>query len=107
MAFQAGLEKLPRKQQVRILYSLGVRVVEIAANVGYSRQWVYKLLDRMGLMMKRCECEDQTACDDYHEKISRPGYANITCLYWRKDYLDDNGTGDICTCPPPEKMKEG
>ena len=110
MTLEAGLEKLPKREQVLILYNLGIRVVEIAANVGYSRQWVYKLLDRMGLMngkMKRCDCDEQEKCPFYAAKCSgRPGYIDLTCLFYRKNYLNSNGSGHICTCPPAEKVKE-
>ena len=57
--------------------------------------------------MKRCDKEDQSECDLYEAKCDgKPGYVDLTCLFWRKDYLDDNGTGNICTAPPPQKVKD-
>ena len=53
----------------------------------------------MHTLMKVCEYDEQEKCPDYEEKCSVPGRVDLTCTYWRHDYLGKNG-GDVCTVPP-------
>ena len=54
--------------------------------------------------MRRCDFTDeQEKCPQYEPKKKASGNANLICLWFRKDFLDDNGTGSICTAPPKEK----
>ena len=59
---------------------------------------------KMNVDMKRCMEDEQEKCPYYEAKCSRPGHVDLTCLYYRKDFLGKNG-GDICTAPPPKKDK--
>ena len=46
--------------------------------------------------MKRCEYPgEQEKCVNYQPKDETPGKADLTCIYWRRDYLGHNG-GSIC-----------
>lgn len=45
---------------------------------------------------------EQEKCPKYEAKTDRPGFVNLTCLYWREGYLDK--TTGICDAPP---KKEG
>jgi len=56
----------------------------------------------MNKLMTRCMEEEQEKCPLYQAKRSEPGHVDLTCLYYRKDYLGKNG-GDICDAPPPKK----
>ena len=59
----------------------------------------------MNTKMQLCLEEQQEKCPEYKETCSRPGMVDLTCLYWRKDYL---GKGkDLCDRPPKEKMVWG
>ena len=41
----------------------------------------------------------QEKCPAYLPKCDRPGAVNMTCIWFRKDYLghDENHSGSICT----------
>jgi len=48
MSIEKGLDKLSKDKQVKILYDCGISPNEIAVVVGYTRQWVYRLIKREG-----------------------------------------------------------
>ncbi len=51
--------------------------------------------------MKKCLFEgEQEKCSDYVVKNAKPGHANLTCLWFLDNWLEERG-GAICTLPPP------
>ncbi len=48
MSTEAGFERLPKEEQVRLLYAIGIKVSEIALGVGRSTDWVYKAIRKYG-----------------------------------------------------------
>jgi hypothetical protein len=55
----------------------------------------------MSAEMQRCKFNGEPLGGEcmYYESSK----VKLYCLYYEKDYLDDNG-GSICTKPPPKKI---
>ena len=97
---EPGFEKLPRNKQIYMLDKWEIPKTEIGAMFNLSRSRVYQIVEDKN--MKLCDEEAQEKCDNYEETESRPGYVDLTCLYYRTDILED----PVCTAPPKKVIKK-
>jgi len=63
----------------------------------YEQMMHYR--NEMNTRLKQCKHSDEMEkCPQYKEKCSRPGYVDLTCWWWREDFVDDG----CCTAPRDE-----